>query len=109
MNEKIMGFSSRQFYKNLLIADESVKFQTLSEMKNVKKDPATDMQLTFIDTAGKGFEEKLEEGSESRFNPEEAELLLDQLNKMLEFGVSPKEIAVISPYSAQVRLLASRS
>ena len=65
--------------------------------------------LIFIHTAGKGFEEKLEEGSGSRYNPEEAEWVLDQLKKMLELGVSSKQIAVISPYSAQVRLLASQS
>lgn len=109
MNEKIMGFSSREFYKNLLIADESVKHQTLAEMPNVQKCVETEEPLIFIDTAGKGFEEKLEEGSESRYNTEEAGLLLDQLKKMLEFGVPPREIAVISPYSAQVRLLASQS
>ncbi len=109
MNEKIMGFSSMEFYKNLLIADESVKSQTLSGIRGVKKCADTAEPFIFIDTAGKGFEEKLEEGSESRYNPEEAQLVLDQLKKMLELGVPPKGIAVISPYSAQVRLLASQS
>ena len=109
MHEKIMGFSSREFYKNLLVADESVKLQTLSELRGVKKCAETEEAFLFIDTAGKGFEEKLEEGSESRYNSEEAQLLLEQLKKMLELGVPPKEIAVISPYSAQVRLLSSQS
>ena len=98
MNEKIMGFSSRMFYKNLLVAYESVRTQTIDG------EP-----LLFIDTAGKGFEERLEEGSQSRFNPEEADIVLSQLSQMLAKGVPPEEIAVISPYSAQVRLLASKS
>lgn len=109
MNEKIMGFSSREFYKNLLVADESVRTQTLAGLPGVAECEDTKEPLLFIDTAGKGFEEKLEEGSESRYNVEEAELLLLQLHKMLGFGVPPEGIAVISPYSAQVRFLASRS
>ncbi len=108
MNEKIMGFSSRVFYENRLIADESVRTQTLSGLRGVKDIPETREPLLFIDTVGKGFEEKLETGSESRYNPEEAELVINELRKMLEAGVPPEEVAVISPYSAQVRLLTSR-
>ena len=109
MNEKIMGFSSREFYENRLVADESVKSQTLAELPGVEKCALTEEPLVFIDTAGKGFEEKLEEGSESRYNPEEAALVLEELKKALAFGVQPDQIAVISPYSAQVRLLASHA
>ncbi len=109
MNEVIMGFSSRSFYKNLLVADESVKTQTLAGLSGVQKAPETEEPLLFIDTAGKGFEEKLEEGSESRYNFEEASLVLAQLKRLLDLGVPPAEIAVISPYSAQVRLLSSKS
>ncbi|OGW80787.1 MAG: hypothetical protein A3C47_05330 [Omnitrophica bacterium RIFCSPHIGHO2_02_FULL_51_18] len=109
MNEIIMGFSSREFYKNLLVADDSVKTQTLSGLSGVETCDETKEPLLFLDTAGKGFEEKLEEGSESRYNIEEAGLLLSQLKKMLELGVPPGEIAVISPYSAQVRFLTSKS
>lgn len=109
MNEKIMGFSSREFYKNLLVADDSVKVQTLAGLKGVQKNPDTETPVLFIDTAGKGFEEKLEVGSESRYNPEEAALVLRELQKMLDAGVPPETIAVISPYSAQVRLLSSKN
>lgn len=109
MNEKIMGFSSKSFYGGLLIADESVKTQTLAGLPHVTAAPETEEPFLFIDTAGKGFEERLEAGSESRYNPEEAELVLSQLSKMLSLGVPASEIAVISPYSAQVRLLASKT
>ena len=109
MNQTIMGFSSRTFYKNLLIADESVKDQRLSGLKGVKKNEETDEPLIFIDTAGKGFEERLEPGSESRYNAGEAKLVLSQLERMLALGIPPSEIAVISPYSAQVRLMMSKS
>ena len=108
MNEKIMGFSSRIFYEDLLVADDSVKYQTLSGLKGVKDSPETQEPLLFIDTAGKGFEEKLETGSESRYNPEEAALVLDQLKKMLDLRVKRQDIAIICPCSAQVRLLTSQ-
>ncbi len=109
MHEKIMGFSSRIFYKNLLVADDSVKNHRLCDLPGVRDCGETRDPIVFIDTAGKGFEEYLEEGSQSRYNPEEASLVLVQLRKALECGVPPKEIAVISPYSAQVRLLTSQS
>ncbi len=109
MHEKIMTFSSREFYQGLLVADESVRLHTLADLEGVEDSPDTREPLLYIDTAGKGFEEKLEEGSESRYNPEEAGLVLSMLERMLKAGVPPREIAVISAYSAQVRLLASRS
>lgn len=110
MNKVIMGFSSRVFYKNLLVADDSVKDHTLADVPGVQKTEDTSQTpLLFIDTAGKGFEEKLEPGSESRYNVGEAGLVLSELKKMLHLGVAPGEIAVISPYSAQVRYLTSQT
>jgi len=109
MNEKIMGFSSQVFYKGLLTADPSVKHHVLADLKGVKKTQETASSFLFLDTAGKGFEERLQEGSQSRYNSEEAELVLAELKKMLALGVPPAGIAVISPYSAQARLLSSVS
>ncbi len=107
MNEKIMNFPSREFYGGELVADDSVKHHTLADLKHVKRLPETEEPFLFLDTAGRGFEEALEPGSESRYNREEAALLMEYLQKILDAGVSPEDIAVISPYSAQVRLLAS--
>ncbi len=110
MNKMIMGFSSKIFYEDRLIADESVKDRTLWDLVGTDKCSETTKTFlkepfVFIDTAGKGFEEKLETGSESRYNPEEAELVIDQLRILLEAGVPESEIAIICPYSAQVRYL----
>ena len=38
-------------------------------------------------------------------NPEEAQLLRRKVQALVEAGVEPGQIAVISPYAAQVRLL----
>ena len=108
MNEKIMMFSSREFYEGELIADESVKNHKLCDLPHVKAAKETEEVFLYLDTAGRGFEETLEPGSESRYNAEEANLVLTHLDRLLKLGVKPEEIAIISPYSAQVRLLASR-
>ncbi|MBI4971014.1 MAG: AAA family ATPase [Candidatus Omnitrophica bacterium] len=105
MHEKIMNFSSKEFYGGDLIADESVRLHTLSDVKHVKRCPVTEEVVIFLDTAGRGF---LEHGSQSRFNVEESDLVVLELAKLLEAGVRPEDIAVISPYSAQVRLLADQ-
>lgn len=107
MHEKIMAFSSSEFYEGKLIAHDSVREHKLSDLAHVQKNKDTREVFLFLDTAGRGFEEELEAGSESRFNRQEAELLLEHLNRLLISGLKPEEIAVISPYSAQVRLLAS--
>jgi ATP-dependent RNA/DNA helicase IGHMBP2 len=105
MHEKIMNFSSRQFYQGQLIADDSVKSHCLADLEGVTRHPETEEAFVFLDTAGRGFEEKREPGSESRYNPEEAGLVTAQVQKLLELGVRPEDMAVISPYSAQVRYL----
>lgn len=108
MNEKIMSFSSREFYDKQLIADESVKNHTLADMDHVEARHETQESFLFLDTAGRGFEENLEPGSESRYNAEEAGMVVQYLQRFLKAGVKPEDIAVISPYSAQVRLLTSK-
>ncbi len=105
MHEKIMNFSSREFYQNLLVADESVRAHVLADLPGIQRNAETEEAFIYLDTAGRGFEEEFEPGSGSRFNKEEARLVADQLKKLIEAGVKPADIAVISPYSAQVRLL----
>ncbi|MEL6252555.1 MAG: AAA domain-containing protein [Bacteroidota bacterium] len=104
MNEQIMEFSARQFYKGKLKADPSVKHHALGPHFPV---------VSFIDTAGCGFDEKVNSNSRSTFNPEEAQLLLKHL--ALTFNQLHAEvpetfekafsIGIISPYKAQVQTL----
>ncbi len=105
MHESIMGFSSEEFYESSLAADPSVKEHLLSDLKDVTPGSLTSAPLTFIDTAGAGFDEEVEPDGESRRNPQEAELVGRQVQSLLDAGVNPRDIAVIAPYSAQVRLL----
>ncbi|TWI96770.1 putative DNA helicase [Mucilaginibacter frigoritolerans] len=100
MNEAIMAFSAQQFYDSHLNAHPSVAQRTLFD---------GDMPFTFIDTTGCGFEEKPE--GTSVVNPEEASFLFKYLNHFIEKLVPHyskadfPSVAVISPYSQQIRLL----
>ena len=100
MNEMIMGYSSKVFYEDKLKAHGSVAKHLLF---------AADGPLAFIDTAGCGFEEKVENKAIS--NPEEAELLFKHLKRLVaELGALYTAsrfptIAVISPYKEQLYVL----
>ena len=100
MNSTIMGYSSSVFYEDKLKAHESVANSLLFE---------NDSPLLFIDTAGCGFEEKLEGTSST--NPDEAvfifkhiNLFVNELNTKYATESFPS-VAVISPYKQQINLL----
>ncbi|MEN0055660.1 MAG: AAA domain-containing protein [Mucilaginibacter sp.] len=97
MNEAIMGFSSKVFYEGRLKAHVSVAHRLLFE---------DDMPVSFIDTAGCGFDEQ-QQGT-SLANPEEASFLLKHLARLMT-GLNPAAsiptIAVIAPYKEQIRVL----
>lgn len=105
MHEAIMAFSSEQFYEGSLVAFESVRGHLLCDLPGVTANDLTSSPLLFIDTAGASYDEELEPDGESRRNPEEARLVARQVEQLLAAGLDPRQIAVIAPYSAQVRLL----
>jgi superfamily I DNA and/or RNA helicase len=105
MHEAIMTFSSLEFYDGDLEADASVREHRLPDLPGVVANPWTETPVQFIDTAGASYDEELEPDGESRLNRQEAELVSRKVRALLESGVSPTDIAVIAPYSAQVRLL----
>ncbi|MBI5239963.1 MAG: AAA family ATPase [Elusimicrobia bacterium] len=109
MHEDIMRFSSDQFYDGKLIAHESVAAHTAAELPNVEATDLTSTPLTFVDTAGAGHSESWNELLESRENRGEAELALRLLEKVLASGIDPRQVALITPYVAQVKLLKSLS
>ncbi len=96
MNQSIMGYSSKVFYENKLIADASVINHKLFD---------GDLAIEFIDTAGCSFEEKIE--GTSATNPDEANLLINYLGNYLNINKidSSASIAIISPYKKQVDIL----
>lgn len=94
MNRIIMRYPSEALYGGLLRAHPSVA------------DHAIDgAPLELVDTSGRGFEEDVPEGSDSRQNAGEAELAAAEVERILALGVLPADVAVISPYDAQVQRL----
>lgn len=100
MHETIMGYSSGIFYGDKLKAHASVAHHLLFN---------NDTPLSFVDTAGCGFDEKSE--GTSTTNPEEAVFLFKHLTMLvteLSAHYQPKDfptVAVISPYKQQIQLL----
>ncbi|MGZ6143188.1 MAG: AAA domain-containing protein [Myxococcales bacterium] len=92
MNEKIMRYPSDALYQGQLRAHPAVAHHAID-----------DAPLQMIDTAGRGFEEETPEDSESKLNAGEAELAAAEVRKLLAAGVEAQDIAVISPYDAQVQ------
>lgn len=105
MHQKIMTFSSGQFYDNQLIADNSVINHLLPDLPDVLSNEFTAESVTFIDTAGAGWDEEIEPNGLSKRNPLEAGLVLKKVQSLVEAGLAPRDIAVIAPYAAQVRLM----
>lgn len=99
MHQHIMEFSSRYFYKDELIAHDSVKVAVLFP---------EELPVDFIDTAGAGYNEEQDPETLSRFNIEEAELVIRQIEKLVEqIGVDAWierniSMGIITPYRAQV-------
>lgn len=100
-----MRYSSDQFYEGNLEADESVKAHLLKGLSDVREDELTENAVRFIDTSGSSFEEKRESAGSSLSNPEEAALAVKKARDLMELGVRPEDIAIITPYSAQVQAL----
>ncbi len=108
MHHRIMAFSSAEFYGGSLIASLSVSNHLLRDLPGITSNDLTGTPLDFIDTAGASYDETVELDGDSRFNQMEAELVLKKVQALLDAGLAPAEMAVISPYSAQVRLLRER-
>ncbi len=105
MHADIMRFSSEEFYEGTLQAAPSVAGHLLRDLPGVRSAPPTERALQFLDTAGAGFNEEVETEGESRFNPQEARLVMQKVRDLLDLGLPSRDIAVIAPYGAQARLL----
>jgi len=108
MHSDVMGFSNAEFYDGLLVADDSVASHRLCDLPGVAAEPSTERVVRFIDTAGAGYDEELEEDSGSRHNPGEADRVVQVVRRWLAAGVPAGAIGVITPYRAQVRKLRER-
>ncbi len=100
MHPGLMEFSSHVFYKGQLKAADQVLANPLID----------DKPFEFIDTAGCGFDEKVDKTSLSTYNDQEAKLLVTHLESFLHTHSqvilgNGKTIGIIAPYKAQINLL----
>jgi DNA polymerase alpha-associated DNA helicase A len=115
MHEKIMRFPSDELYEGKLIAAESAKARLLKDLPYPVQDTDdTREPLVFWDTQGGDFPEKSEDdevgrkgsiSSESKSNEGEAALVKLHVTRLIEAGVKAEDIAVVTPYNAQLALI----
>lgn len=117
MHEKIMRFPSEELYEGKLVAAEAVKARLLKDLPyEVQSTDDTIEPLVFYDTQGGDFPERTEddvEGStsksrllgDSKSNEMEAALVAAHVEKLIGAGVRAEDIAVVTPYNAQLSVL----
>ncbi|KAK1755349.1 P-loop containing nucleoside triphosphate hydrolase protein [Echria macrotheca] len=122
MHEKIMRFPSDELYESKLVAADAVKDRLLKGLPyDVEATDETTEPLIFIDTQGGDFPERNEEDDgdadasqdkgrikrslygDSKSNAMEAALVRQHVRTLVQAGVKPEDIAVVTPYNAQVR------
>jgi len=69
--------------------------------------PIDGRRALWIDTAGAGLDEAVDEATRSTYNEGEARLVAQVVGQLLEAGVPASDIGVITPYSAQVARIGS--
>ncbi|KAH9063276.1 P-loop containing nucleoside triphosphate hydrolase protein [Lactarius vividus] len=115
MHTKIAEFPSKTMYGSMLTTHSSVATHLLRQLPNVVVSSEEDTQeilgtpVVFFDTAGCEYFERLEGDSDegSRCNENEATIVKQWVATLVTMGVNPSQIAIITPYQAQVSLLTS--
>ncbi|KIX05395.1 uncharacterized protein Z518_06267 [Rhinocladiella mackenziei CBS 650.93] len=119
MHEKIMRFPSDELYEGKLVAADAVKARLLKHLPyQVKETEDTVEPLVFYDTQGEDFPEKTEDDSggsvkksillgDSKSNEMEAAVVAMHVRNLMEAGLRDEDIAVVTPYNAQLAILSS--
>lgn len=116
MHEKIMRYPSDALYDGKLVAAEAVQARLLKDPEyGVDATEDTEEPLVFYDTQGGDYPEKTEDFDEvpkksvllgdSKSNDLEAAVVRMHVQKLIAAGVRDEDIAVITPYNAQLAIL----
>ena len=128
MHEKIMRFPSDEMYDSRLLAAPAVAHRLLTTLPyDVRETDDTREPLVFYDTQGGDFPEATassppssDDGgnrgkpptkgslllSDSKSNPSEALLVRRHVRSLVDAGVRAEDVAVVTPYNAQLSYLA---
>ena len=122
MHERIMRFPSDEMYESALTAAPSVATRLLTTLPyEVEEIDDTREPLIFYDTQGGDFPETISSVddhtpadktvskssllADSKSNPSEASLVKRHVKALVGAGVHTEDIAVVTPYNAQLSLL----
>lgn len=105
MHAALMQFPSESMYEGQLKAAPEVASRVLADLPGVAADPLRPGPLVFLDSAGQGWTDQRTQDQPSTSNPGQAERVAVEVQRILRRGLAPSELAVITPYDAQVRLL----
>uniref|UniRef100_A0A2C9KIG7 AAA+ ATPase domain-containing protein n=1 Tax=Biomphalaria glabrata TaxID=6526 RepID=A0A2C9KIG7_BIOGL len=107
MHQDIMAWSSETLYAGQLEAHHSVATHLLKDLKHVAVEyvEETNFPLLLIDTAGCDVPELNNPEEVSKANEGEVEIVVNRVEELISYGVKPSDIAVISPYNFQVKLI----
>ncbi|KAJ8521482.1 hypothetical protein ONZ45_g1801 [Pleurotus djamor] len=115
MHEQICAFPSKTLYHSKLKSHPSVSKHLLRGLPNAQAESEEDEKdllatpVVFFDTSGCEYFERADgDGDEgSRSNENEATVVKRWVDNLISVGILPEQIAVITPYQAQVTLLSS--
>ncbi|KAJ3482418.1 hypothetical protein NLI96_g6993 [Meripilus lineatus] len=117
MHAQIVSFPSKTMYRSKLTSHDSVSSHLLRDLPNTQQDQGArnddketlETPVVFFDTAGCEYFERSEgDGDEgSKCNENEVTVVKNWIEQLVVCGVLPSQIAVITPYQAQVTLLTS--
>jgi ATP-dependent RNA/DNA helicase IGHMBP2 len=104
MHADIMSFPSQSKYHGLLEPAPEVAGHRVEDL-GAAADPIRPGAFVFLDTAGKGWHDERGQDDASVRNPGQAARVAAEIRRLVGRGVAPADIAVITPYRAQVLLL----
>lgn len=104
MHATIMNFPSQRMYEGALQAHATVATHLLEDL-GLPPDPLRPGPYWLIDTSGKGWDEQRREDDASTSNPGHAGRVVAEVKRLLQRGLPATNLAVITPYQAQVALL----
>ncbi|KAJ9630899.1 hypothetical protein H2203_001426 [Taxawa tesnikishii (nom. ined.)] len=116
MHEKIMAFPSAALYESKLIAADAVKARLLTGLPyEIRDTEDTREPLVFWDTQGGDFPEKTDVEDlgrskaslfgESKCNEHEVALVRLHVQNLVDAGLRPEDIAIVTPYNGQLAIL----
>jgi DNA polymerase III delta prime subunit len=105
MDPGISRFPNEEAYGGRLSDDVAVAMRPVPPWREDILGIWSDGAVRLIDTAGSGWEDQEEEGGASRVNPGEAKQVVAEARRLIDGGVDPHELGIITPYGGQARLI----